>query len=570
MRVGVQRPIYVRRRRWRSGGRPAARLGLFVLLTITGCTSGMRVTALPSVPPSVSPIGGTASPSADPTAALSQADDQTATSPPLTLTSEAVYVSPNGSDDNPGTLDQPWRTLQYAVDQVGPGATVYVRAGLYAESVHIHRSGEEGRPITLMPFEGEPVTINGGAFPALADMTGTQYWAIEGFTLQSEAEHTLWLDAWGCDGTCGGTHHWRISGNRILGAVKIYGSYNVFEGNEVDGSQQLGAEDGVWELYDASHHNVFRGNHIHHFASRGLWSMHRTHDSLIEGNTIHDIGANPEQGMCIDADGYGTLEWRHVIRGNHLYRCGEAGIELENTFDAVVENNLIHDTGRRAIDVINYGRNLPRRADPPWPEGARCQVGGENNQYGDTDGDNDCEGDLTGNVIRQNLIYGGAYWGGIILFHAGGVWIGGNTVYGTQGPAILLDGGAQFCPQVELRGNLLTHSPVAVSLVDLASLVVDDHNLLHPLDPGAAYELREAQQSFSLVDYQVMTGLGQGSIQSDPLLVDPAGGDFSLRPGSPAIGAGVDIGLDTDLGGVQRPQGGGYDIGAYEFIPSDG
>jgi hypothetical protein len=47
--------------------------------------------------------------------------------------------------------------------------------------------------------------------------------------------------------------------------------------------------------------------------------------------------------------------------------------------------------------------------------------------------------------------------------------------------------------------------------------------------------------------------------------VNAAAGDYSLAPGARAIDAGVTIaGVATDRAGVARPQGRGYDIGAYE------
>lgn len=54
---------------------------------------------------------------------------------------------------------------------------------------------------------------------------------------------------------------------------------------------------------------------------------------------------------------------------------------------------------------------------------------------------------------------------------------------------------------------------------------------------------------------------------SDPLFVDPAGWDYHLRTGSPAIDAGVSVPwLTTDVDGDARPWpvGGHYDIGADE------
>jgi hypothetical protein len=58
------------------------------------------------------------------------------------------FVAPSGDDANPGTFEQPWRTLQHAAD-VASGA-VWLRAGTYAGGVTVARSG-----ITFAAVPGE-------------------------------------------------------------------------------------------------------------------------------------------------------------------------------------------------------------------------------------------------------------------------------------------------------------------------------------------------------------------------------------------------------------------------------
>jgi len=62
---------------------------------------------------------------------------------------------------------------------------------------------------------------------------------------------------------------------------------------------------------------------------------------------------------------------------------------------------------------------------------------------------------------------------------------------------------------------------------------------------------------------------GPGNLVSTPLFVDPVNSDYHLRAGSPCIDSGTSEGApDTDLEGTPRPQGAGYDMGAYEaYLP---
>ncbi len=56
-------------------------------------------------------------------------------------------------------------------------------------------------------------------------------------------------------------------------------------------------------------------------------------------------------------------------------------------------------------------------------------------------------------------------------------------------------------------------------------------------------------------------------VNQDPMLLDPELYRFELRANSPAIDAGVALaGFAYDIQGTVRPQGGAWDIGAYEYV----
>ena len=59
---------------------------------------------------------------------------------------------------------------------------------------------------------------------------------------------------------------------------------------------------------------------------------------------------------------------------------------------------------------------------------------------------------------------------------------------------------------------------------------------------------------------------GTGNISDNPLFVNEAGGDFHLQAGSPCIDIGTSNNAPTqDFEGTARPQGAGFDLGAYEY-----
>jgi parallel beta-helix repeat protein len=441
-------------------GVPATQTPIF---TETAQVSDPTLTSSPESP-TITPTKPAATPtpaSTNTAEPLTTASTPTAVTPTITFTPTSTkkelsaqaavqyYVSTSGSDSNPGTQSQPWKTVNKAVSVANPGDVVYLMGGVYAESVKISRAGTASLPITLTNYQGQTVTIDGGSSSALVVNGATpQYWIVDGLRLTSTNSYTIFYNSWGCSGACNGTDHWTFTNNYIGGSVYIYGAYTLFSGNEVDGSVYHGNGNGVEDLYDVSHHNSFVNNYVHDFTSRGIWSMHRTHDDLFENNRVDNI-SNGATGQCIDMDGFGSVEWRQTVRGNTVSRCSQVGIQFENTFDSTIENNTVSNPGAAGIIIINYGATISSPGD------VKCQAGGESNQYGDTDNNNDCEGNITADIIQDNTITNFGSVGGVIIYHAGGIKILQNTIYGGSGKTIFLDSSA-FTPQIEQTGNVFT------------------------------------------------------------------------------------------------------------------
>ena len=80
--------------------------------------------------------------------------------PFLSLANE-FYVSIKGNDENDGTKNNPFRTIQAAANVAYPGDVITVFGGIYRERIDPPRGGEENNPIVYQAATGQQVTITG-------------------------------------------------------------------------------------------------------------------------------------------------------------------------------------------------------------------------------------------------------------------------------------------------------------------------------------------------------------------------------------------------------------------------
>jgi hypothetical protein len=97
-------------------------------------------------------------------------------------TAETYHVAPGGDDGQDGSAAAPWRTLQRAADQVGPGDTVMVAAGDYA-GMYLEASGTEAQPLRFLAEDGVVVTGDNDVTPDGLNLEGSEWVTIEGFTV---------------------------------------------------------------------------------------------------------------------------------------------------------------------------------------------------------------------------------------------------------------------------------------------------------------------------------------------------------------------------------------------------
>jgi hypothetical protein len=97
-----------------------------------------------------------------------------------------IYVSPNGSDTNPGTIDLPYKTPQKALTVVTTGGLIYVRGGVYNLTTQVkpNTNGTELNYCKMWAYPGETPIFD---FTGLNDRglyISKSYWHIRGIEVR--------------------------------------------------------------------------------------------------------------------------------------------------------------------------------------------------------------------------------------------------------------------------------------------------------------------------------------------------------------------------------------------------
>ena len=140
-----------------------------------------------------------------------------------------IYVAPDGSDTNPGTIDQPLLSIQRAQTFASAGDTVYIRGGTY--KIHpdqisrveqnlfacisfLNKSGRPGQTIKYWAYPGErPVFDFSDVKPANQRVVGI--WASGSYI------HIKGLEMVGVQVT--------ITSHTESYCIYSWGNYNIFE-----------------------------------------------------------------------------------------------------------------------------------------------------------------------------------------------------------------------------------------------------------------------------------------------------------------------------------------------------
>ena len=315
---------------------------------------------------------------------------------------------------------------------------------------------------------------------------------------------------------------------------------------------------------DRMHDVVITGNHINYSLGDGVMAWRSAHvevsNNLIEN--VLDDGGNPgADGIQIGAkadtpnacDGFKILD-NYVDRptntpekGCIIQEMGDNGIIAGNTClrgrfglsssgnNNIIENNYVTGFGtaggiRVSQDTYMYGMKIRYNVVSNSPGFAGITI---LNDAGGTTARSNFE-------IYNNVVYNTYY--GIVCSQAFSGSIRNNIVWSTS---------------TNVRTRLS-----AASIIPGETLTISN-NILRDATTEAMASI--AGTIYYDLPSLAAAGYGNGSTVADPLFVNAASADFHLQAGSPAINAGVSVGLTQDFDGNAVPNGSAPDIGAYEY-----
>jgi hypothetical protein len=542
----------------------------------------------------------------------------------------AYYVSNDGSDSNDGkSMSAPWQTIaKVNATTFSPGDSILFQdGGVWREQLTLNSSGTSTSPITISSYgsgvqpiidgadsvtewtQGSGQTIPNNVYAAslttapsqifvdgnrLSPVTsylsmplGSFFWSSNTVYVRlagdaSPTGHTILASQRDFNVSLSGTSYISVTGLNLTRAnvdnLRIDGAATgiILESNSMSSAYDICADvrypgSGTLVKQDIS----IIGNTVTECGADGVFVGDYSNNITIAQNDISHVAV-------IDSDSTGSYAYHLYTGGIHL--IGSPA----HLHDVTVNRNMVYmngtavsgggvhgngiwdDTGGANISITNnltydnvyYGIQL---------ENTNGAVAQANVSYGNLSGIVVSASTTDSNVSQNNLVYN-------------------NTVYGNADVGIRVSGNYTTAPQPDssLKNQVVNNISVKNGNRNISAIFGGENdgkygsgNVYQYNDFGvAANDFIEWGNSNYYSTYSAwetaqgscsVTGCSH-SVEADPKLANPAGGNLTLQIDSPAIGTGINLGTSYDLAirpsatwpdvvtGTQTPE---WNIGAY-------
>jgi hypothetical protein len=440
------------------------------------------------------------------------------TAAPTPLQTEVFYVSPQGSDNNSGRINSPWRTVQKSIGRLKPGQTLYLRTGIYREGLDIRVTGAPSRPLSVAGYPGEKAILDGTGlnWKYGIELHGTiSNIIIQNLTIRNYPEG---FGVGGWDDEDNITLR-DLNFSKVGTPIKMAGAGNkdiirsgiYIENVTASDYAYAGMDFGPGAVSDVTIRNVTLNGTVggNETAIDGI--------AVEQGNRIFiekaKVIGHPGDGIDLKADNV-------TVRQCEVREFGRNGIKLWGT-NSALENSLIAST-------VSPHTILALPGGGPY-------------------------------YIRHNLFRGGPG-------HSYMATLGSDKMPKTGKTPFTFQGNIFYSPEND--GTLLVFSEFAYLAAD------SGYNIYYvPRRLDRVMEVSDGTPNGRIfVADQINKGQWAAFLKADktsrfadPKLVDPDNGNYELQPRSPALDVmPAALSSAIDILGRKRPVGVRSDIGPYE------
>ena len=437
--------------------------------------------------------------------------------------------------DNPQTLwvPQDYTTIQDAIDSARHGDTVVVAPGIYNESIdfrghHITVRSEDHLDESIVENTvingGDPNAPYDGQGPIVMFINGEGRGAVlEGFTIHNRDRDFFNMSAFYISGASPTIRNNIITSDRGTGVLLNWAYTKLYKPDQQADEGRFTPQLGM-ETAPLLKNNIIRDCTV----GGGMWFYYASPE-IIGNKFINNEG--PLSGAIHNWFSNAIIKDNEFI-GNMGHNGG--ALHFENFATVHIENNLFQDNVVQGLGGAVY-------IDSPT------------------------YGTIAGNVFTGNSARPGS---AVALNFAADIELTNNVFAENYGWALYVGGS-----RARLTNNTFANNYKAEGETNIEGIFVMDgevvgvNNIFYNSDlnvwEGEGGGDISVTNSLFYNDENRMWP-GDGNEFADPLFVGD--GDYQLRSGSPAIDAGVTVDLEVDIIGTPRPQGRGFDIGAYETV----